>query len=30
VVGAGTVVSQDVPDLTLVTSAGRKRLDPPA
>jgi putative colanic acid biosynthesis acetyltransferase WcaF len=29
VVGAGTVVSQDVPDLTLVTSAGRKRLDPP-
>ncbi len=30
VVGAGTVVSQDVPELTLVTSAGRRRLDPPS
>ena len=30
VVAAGTVVSKDVPDLTLVSPSGSKRLDPPA
>jgi putative colanic acid biosynthesis acetyltransferase WcaF len=30
VVAAGTVVSKDVPELTLVSPAGCKRLDPPA
>ena len=30
VVAAGTVVSRDVPDLTLIGPSGTKRLDPPA